>query len=861
MSLDTRNRRMGPWNTLAPIIDSINDLENTNVKCTWFENIASGTSGTITPPTGATILLDQWAAGVDVLVSGIASGVPTFKNVLDTEGAIITGTLDAAGAWTISGTPDNGYPISLIFVYRVALSDFDQAYCLDTASLEGVNSLSLLGQLTYEITGFPFDESTAEGLSTIAFDNGTRTFSITPVGDKFTVWIQGVEYIYTEAQTVVMDPAEGIAFFYFDPDGVLSVQRYADSNLMIKWALCAMVYWDATNDQAIVFGDERHTVTMDGMTHAYLHFTKGAQYISGLQIADIDADGTGAADTDAEFSIGDGLCVDEDLEIRTSGSGQTLTLPAQIPVYYMDGATGIWRKDAADNFPVKTFAGGSNYLAFNEFSSPNWIQSEVSNTKYVLCHVFCTNDIDEPVIAIQGQDEYTSKSAASIGASVELTNLELTGFPVAEHVPLYTLIYQTGAAYGNTVKARIVTDGSGNEYSDWRFKDAVPSSGGGGGDVAGPAGGVVDNEMVVFDGASGKIIKGSGGITVSSGNITNTITAGELILIGTKTAGPALVDMIKADPDGHVELYDVGVKCLSTSGTGVQIWNVTNNEQFRIIGGTDVWSLRSYYHGAKVRITGEDTLGDNIVMLTCEPEGGVELLWAGAAKLLTTETGVTITGTLIADGMTLGDNEFIQFGAGPDGRMFSAGTSLQITSGDGVEVMAKFTQNGACQLRYNALIRFATTDTGADINGILTAEGAAITGILEIEKLPADDTGSGMGFTADVDTNTVGIGGILLLGADGSFDDADASAEATAGGMIVLATAAGTGNTLLLNKGTFQDAGTWGWTPGATLYLSETAGELTETAPTTSGAIVRIMGYALTADSIFFDPDKTYIEV
>ncbi|HUW67328.1 MAG TPA: hypothetical protein VMW20_04685, partial [Candidatus Nanoarchaeia archaeon] len=101
----------------------------------------------------------------------------------------------------------------------------------------------------------------------------------------------------------------------------------------------------------------------------------------------------------------------------------------------------------------------------------------------------------------------------------------------------------------------------------------------------------------------------------------------------------------------------------------------------------------------------------------------------------------------------------------------------------------------------------------------------------------------------------------LLLGADGSFDDGDASAEATAGGMVVLATAAGTGDKILLTRGTFQDAGTWNWTPGATLYLSETAGQLTETAPTTSGAIVRIMGYALTADSIFFDPDKTYIEV
>ena len=50
-----------------------------------------------------------------------------------------------------------------------------------------------------------------------------------------------------------------------------------------------------------------------------------------------------------------------------------------------------------------------------------------------------------------------------------------------------------------------------------------------------------------------------------------------------------------------------------------------------------------------------------------------------------------------------------------------------------------------------------------------------------------------------------------------------------------------------------------GHTLGAPLYLSNTAGALTDTVP--SSGYVRICGYAVTDDSIYFDPDKTWIEI
>ena len=53
----------------------------------------------------------------------------------------------------------------------------------------------------------------------------------------------------------------------------------------------------------------------------------------------------------------------------------------------------------------------------------------------------------------------------------------------------------------------------------------------------------------------------------------------------------------------------------------------------------------------------------------------------------------------------------------------------------------------------------------------------------------------------------------------------------------------------------------WNWTTGATLYLSETAGAMTETAPTTSGAFVKVVGIALEPDVVYINPDNSWIEI
>jgi hypothetical protein len=55
----------------------------------------------------------------------------------------------------------------------------------------------------------------------------------------------------------------------------------------------------------------------------------------------------------------------------------------------------------------------------------------------------------------------------------------------------------------------------------------------------------------------------------------------------------------------------------------------------------------------------------------------------------------------------------------------------------------------------------------------------------------------------------------------------------------------------------------WNWTSiGGELYLSSTtAGEMTQTQPSGSGDIVRVVGYAISADLIYFNPSQDWIEL
>jgi hypothetical protein len=96
---------------------------------------------------------------------------------------------------------------------------------------------------------------------------------------------------------------------------------------------------------------------------------------------------------------------------------------------------------------------------------------------------------------------------------------------------------------------------------------------------------------------------------------------------------------------------------------------------------------------------------------------------------------------------------------------------------------------------------------------------------------------------------------VYLAAADSRWELADASAASTSGsvlvGFCVLAAAADGDPTTILLDGTIRaDAAFPALTVSAPVYISETAGDVTNTAPTTTDSVTRVLGFGLDGNSV-----------
>lgn len=301
-----------------------------------------------------------------------------------------------------------------------------------------------------------------------------RTFTIQPAVSTFDFYVGDVKYTKSGADTKVWPDTEGLHYFYYDDSGVLQTTTTWSDDLVEKYALVALLYWDATNNDSILFADERHGITMSGTDHLYLHRTIRAAWDSGLGITLTNpADSSGNDNDSAKFAVANGIFWDEDIKHTiTDGSPQDLSPAAQLPILHRDGASGDWRIVAADDFPLLYDGKPSGYTdtraPYNQWTGSTWQLTEVGNNNFFLMHFFASNHVDAPAIAIPGQNEYATVGAAREGAITELTSLLLGNLPTPELAPIATVIFQTSNGYSNTPKARIRSTDSGDDYIDWR---------------------------------------------------------------------------------------------------------------------------------------------------------------------------------------------------------------------------------------------------------------------------------------------------------------------------------------------------------------------------------------------------------
>ncbi len=299
-----------------------------------------------------------------------------------------------------------------------------------------------------ERTGFPNVSD-----STIAWSDSGPDRTLTITGTNFTVWNKNVPTL-KNTESVQITNTAGLWYIYYNTSGTLVASQvewpYTDGSVHI-----ATVDWNTTTSEGIM-SDERHGMTMDDATHKWAHFGIGTRYDSGLTISGYTLDSD--ANADVQYGVSDGDIHDEDLEhsivdgVVATRFAQPLTDPAEIPVYYRDGAGGPWVRDTATTYAFKnTGAGRVNY---NSEGGGTWAQTQVTDNYYVAYWVFATNFPYQPIIAIQGQREDQKEKDALNNNTVD--SLLLGTLPGKEFVLLYRVLIRTKDTFGGARKAKII---------------------------------------------------------------------------------------------------------------------------------------------------------------------------------------------------------------------------------------------------------------------------------------------------------------------------------------------------------------------------------------------------------------------
>jgi len=311
-----------------------------------------------------------------------------------------------------------------------------------TASISGdfevrINSLEVTKEDTNEPNGFINRTD-----STLYYDATTATFAIS---GNYAVYLGGNKFLKT-GDSATLTPAYGTQYIYY----VYNTGDFTVSPTLFNIAKDAPVAYVFFNDGATdsFLAEERHGITMDGVTHQYLHRTVGSKYVSGMMLGDYILNSDTVANN--KYSISEGTFYDEDI------LNEIPALPDNGPynIFYRTGASGNWTWSKTQAYPYLINA---NSIRYNQFTGGSWQLTDITTSnRWVNYYVFATNAITPgfEYIIIPGQAIYTSLTLAK-GESV--ANLSLGNLPFAEIVPVARVTHQfsTGYATANG-RARIV---------------------------------------------------------------------------------------------------------------------------------------------------------------------------------------------------------------------------------------------------------------------------------------------------------------------------------------------------------------------------------------------------------------------
>ena len=436
------------------------------------------------------------------------------------------------------------------------------------------------------------------------------------------------------------------------------------------------------------------------------------------------------------------LYCDNAIKLTTTSSGINVT-----GLVEFDSLSGVGSIAITDILDDDTFSTASATTLATSESIKAYVDSSVPATESLQNTLAAGNTTSGTDIAVSASDDitFTDSSKALFGAS---NDLEIY------HDGTNSYITENSGGVGN-----LIIRGSTLEVRMSNDEPAISAS----------ENGVV---QLYCDGVEKFRTISAGAYVYGSLTVSGTVDGRDVSADGTKLdgveAGADITDTANVTSAGALmdsELTDIAsVKALNqgvatTDSPTFAGLTTTSDIAFgdnnkALFGASS--DLQVYHDGLASYISevGNGNLkimGSNLEMKSTSDEmyldatenGVLRLYCDNDIKLTTTSSGVTVAGTVKADGLELGDNETATFGVGNDlqiyhdgshsrildngtGNLIIQGTNLHLADSTTGEFFLQAISNGAVQLYHNGSAKLATTSTGIDVTGGLVANGAGI---------------------------------------------------------------------------------------------------------------------------------------
>jgi hypothetical protein len=316
----------------------------------------------------------------------------------------------------------------------------------------------------------------------MTWDNADRTLTVQPYTEnagsaasnphyRFYSWAEKPVYHRRYGtDTIELPDQEGLYLIFFQADEETREQELTyikdptykqQANVYLTKVAVTWIYWNSQAKRAEYHGDERHGSEWIPSMHWWAHQVFNARREYGVHSEDIII-GDGSQNSHAQVGISAGMVWHEDIYTAVD----SIDSSQGIPILYRT-AIGP-RFTAKSGFPVINQHLGQLY--YNNGGS----LTKCDEGRFTLCHIFWTNCLLKPVIAIMGQAQYDDALGAIQGFTQELESLR-EWVPHQTRLHITTLVYETSTDFSNSVHARIVGEMTPEGIADIVSKENIPA--------------------------------------------------------------------------------------------------------------------------------------------------------------------------------------------------------------------------------------------------------------------------------------------------------------------------------------------------------------------------------------------------